>query len=204
MAATLLVILLGAELPSGAPGGINPYKACPINGQPFQPGWKYCPWHGTRIGTELAPRAIADRDPVQTVLAFFEAYRRADRQGMEEVLDMETILGEWIGASLDRWEGLSPNLRALMRKQDVPKEMAQALSPIVLDILTSNEMRETFPPEVVRLEDLLKLYYVQQADDLAWLNPSRLVVNEGFAAQRFHLRKKDGHWVITRMPFFPE
>jgi hypothetical protein len=65
-------------------------------------------------------------------------------------------------------------------------------------------MRETFPPEVVRLEDLLKLYYVQQADDLAWLNPSRLVVNEGFAAQRFHLRKKDGHWVITRMPFFPE
>jgi len=114
-------------------------------------------------------------------------------------------MGEWIGASLDRWEGLSPNLRAVMRNQDVPKEMAQALNPIVLDILTSPEMRETFPPDVVRLDDLLKFYYLQVDGDRAWLNPSRIMeVGGSFAAQRFHLRKSDGHWVITRMPFFPE
>jgi len=205
-AALLLGVLLGAELPSAAPGpgAVNPYKACPISGQAFQPDWKYCPWHGARIGTEVAERPIPERDPVQTVLAFFDAYRKADRQSMVEVLDLETIMGEWIGQSLDRWEGLSPSLRGLMREQEVPKEMAQALSAIVLDILTSKAMRETFPPEALRLEDLLKAYYVQQDGDRAWLNPSRLVPATGFAAQRFQLRKVDGHWVIIRMPFFPE
>jgi len=183
-------------------GGVNPYKACPINGQPFQSDWKYCPWHGALIGTEVVDRPIPVRDPVQTVVAFLEAYRSADRQSMSEVLDLETILGAWIDESLGRWAGLPPSLLALMRKQAAPR-MAQALAPIVLDTLTSKEMQEAFPPDVGRPEDLVKLYYPQVDGDNARLNPTRIATGS-FAAQSFFLHKKDGRWRIVRMPFFPE
>jgi hypothetical protein len=91
-----------------------------------------------------------------------------------------------------------------MKEQAAPR-MAQILTPIVLDILTSEEMRKTFPPDIVRPEDLLKLYYLQVDGDRAWLNPSRLLpAGSSFAAQRFELRRKDSRWFIIRMPFFPE
>jgi hypothetical protein len=208
-AATLLGVLLGGGLSPTAPGAhaagvgsINPHEACPINGQPFQPGWEYCPWHGARIGTEVASRPIPVRDPVQTVVAFLEAYRKGDRQSMSEVLGLDAILGVWIDESLSRWQGLSPSLLSLMKRQAAPR-MTEALAPIVLDILTSKEMRETFPPDVGRPEDLVKLYYPQVDGDSARLNPTR-IASGSFAAQSFFLQRKDGHWVIIKMPFFPE
>ena len=206
LAAALAVVLVAAERPGSVK--LNPYKYCPINGRPFQPDWKYCPWHGKRIGTERAPGPVPYRDPKETVLAFFQAYRDAEKdpigaqQVMLQVLDLKSILSEWLTASLDRWDGVPAELRRLMKEQAVP-EMAEALVPIVLNILTSPEMREAYRPEGGLTQDFLKLYYLQVEGDRARLNPSsRLLARGSFAAQTFHLRKKDGHWVITRMPFF--
>lgn len=206
----LAVALVGADRPATAGGSAkaNTYKRCPINGRPFQPDWKYCPWHGELIGTGQPPRPIPYRDPKETVLAFFQAYREAEKnpaqaqQVMLEVLDLESILSEWVAGSLDRWEGLPTKLSRLMKEQAVP-EMAQAMVPIVLNILTSPEMREVYTPQGGLTQDFLKLYYLQVEGDRARLNPSsRLLPRGSFAAQTFYLRKKEGRWVIIRMPFF--
>jgi hypothetical protein len=184
---------------------VNPFTHCPINGRPFEDGWKYCPWHGRRIGTEFKPRDTSDWGPQETVVAFSEAYRRGDGATMAAVLDLETVLSDWITASLGRWEGLPEKIGTLMQEQAVP-EMAEAMAPTVLRILTSPEIRTVYQPESMVTDNLLKFYYVREEGDRAWLHPrpGRWTSAAPFAPQTFRLRKKAGHWVITHMPFFEE
>ena len=144
--------------------------------------------------------------PGQTVLAFFEAYGKAVRQTMEEVLDLQSVLGEWIADSMDRWEGVPKHLRTMMKRDAVP-QMTEAMTPIVLDILTSKQMLEAFPARLnISYELLRQSYHLEQSRDEASLNMAGLIIRQSdfkdFAAQRILLRRKDGHWVITRMPFF--
>lgn len=210
-----LLALLGADAPrsQSPPGSASPGHNCGGYDRVLEPGWRFCPWCGHQVQTEVGERSIPDRDPWQTVLAFFEAYSGAEenpeaaRQVMGEVLDLESILGEWVTGSLDRWEGLPPKLRGLMRRQAAP-EMARAMTPIVLDILTSKQMLEAYPPLAGISYGLLRQSYWLDEDehgDRAWLNASSVVRRTDFAdfaAHRIHLRRKEGRWVITRIPFF--
>jgi len=196
----LLFALVAGSVSSAPVEKLNPFTHCPINGKPFAPDWKFCPWHGTRIGAEVARRDIPERTPKETVLAFFQAYQKGDRQGMADVLDLESILEDWLSESLGRWKGLPPELQELMSGGAAP-QMAEALAPIVLDILASREMRETYRTSTEIIGKALAQYEVQEEGDRARLNPRSLVMRD-FASQRFYLRKKDGHWVITRLPFF--
>ena len=126
---------------------------------------------------------------------------------MGEVLDLESILGDWVTQSVDSWEGLPTQLRGLMRRQAAP-EMARAMTPIVLNILTSKQMLEAYPAQTGISYELLRQSYWLDEDeqgDRAWLNASSVVRRTDFAdfaAHRIHLGRKQGRWVITRIPFF--
>ncbi len=201
----LLPVLLGsgvAQSPSPT-ASVDLSRPCSFCDRLLEPEWRYCPWCGRRVHAES--RAVPDRDPWQTVLAFFEAYSKADRDTMEEVLDLQSVLGEWIADSMDRWEGVPDKLRAMMKRDALP-QMAEAIAPVVLDILTSKQMLEAFPARVnISYELLRQSYHLEQSGDEASLNMSGLVRRgdfADFAAQRILLRRKDDHWVITRMPFF--
>jgi len=180
---------------------------CPVCGDEVEEGWSYCAWCGARLAPPVPTESDQDRDPKETVLAFFQAYRKAERdpegarRDMDEVLDLESILGEWIGASLERWEGLSSGLRGLMRRRALPR-MAKAMAPIVLELLTSSEMLKTYPPDIEITHDFLKPYKLVIKDERASLYPpSWMVGRGGFAEHTFELSKKGGSWRIIKMPF---
>jgi len=203
----LLLPLLGSGVAQSRPprAAVELSRTCPVCKHALEPGWRYCPWCGQRVQAASPSRPAPDRDPWQTVLAFFEAYGESDRQTMEEVLDLQSILSDWIAESMESWEGVPRDLRTMMKRDAVPR-MAGAVTPIVLDILTSKQMLEAFPARVnISYELLRQSYYLDQTGDRASLNMAGLVKQSeiaDFAAQRILLRRKDNHWVITRMPFF--
>jgi len=200
----VVLLLLGADAPQRQlpPGRTSPSEYCASCEGPLEPQWRYCPWCGERIDRTPGPRqATSPLDPKETVLAFFEAYQKQDRRAMAEVLDLGSVLSEWINKSLDRWEGLPKDLLELMRERAV-SQMAEALSPVVLEILTSDEMLRSYRPPAEVTYDFLKPYNEKIEGQQAWLYPNYRIVRVGsFADHTFYLRKKNGRWVIIRLPF---
>jgi hypothetical protein len=191
------LLALGAG--SAGPDG-NAEPKCPKCGREMAPEWLYCPFDGTSLEQ---PASIGGLKPKGVLLEFYKAYARGDRATIAATVDLDAIIAAMVASGLDRVKDLSPEMRGVLRKY-LAKEAPRVLKPLVLDVITSREMRREYtPPEDLspKLVDLMyKTEMVGEADTEAHLVPTKGVTGADPLGQVIILKKVEGRWLIHRLP----
>lgn len=164
------------------------------NGRAIDPTWRYNPWTGEAIDRD---EDVPDRTPVEVLRAFFDGYRRRDKEVIGDCLALERILADIVNQGIDRTEGLTPKVRKVLKEKMV-KESTRRLAPVVLDVMVSPEMMKEYPPPDRKdIAMIGRLYKQEVIGDTA-----RLIPGSGLqkGADIIVLERIDGRWKITRLP----
>jgi len=155
-------------------------------------GWKFCPFDGTAVGP--APVGAVDDTPQEVLLKFFKAYRDGNSDGIERTLDLQGIVSTMVRRGVD---DIGPEgVRSVLRK-DFADEAARAIVPVILRVLTSEEMRKEYPipDELLHQKTISMTYRLEKSPGRATLVPA---VRNIAAPVRF--RRREDRWVIAAFP----
>lgn len=154
--------------------------------------WKFCPFDGAGVAT--APVSASDDTPQEVLLKFFEAYRDGDAQGIAQTLDLQGIVSTMIRRGVD---DIGPEgVRSVLRK-DFSDDASRAIVPVILRVLTSEEMREKYPipGELLHARAINMTYRLEKSLGKATLAPAVRGI-----ATPVHFRQRNDHWVIAEFP----
>ena len=188
----LLAVLAATALADPATDSDEP--ASNGNGRAIDPTWRYNPWTGEAIDRD---EDVPDRTPVEVLRAFFDGYRRRDKEVIGDCLALERILADIVNQGIDRTEGLTPKVRKVLKEKMV-KESTRRLAPVVLDVMVSPEMMKEYPPPDRKDIAMIDRLYKQEVIG----DTARLIPGSGLqkGADIIVLERIDGRWKITRLP----
>lgn len=154
--------------------------------------WKFCPFDGTPVAPP--PLGAPGDTPQQVLLNFFKAYREGDADGIAQTLDLQGIVSEMIRRGVD---DIGPEgVRSVLRK-DFADDAARAIAPVILRVLTSDQMRKEYPiPDGFLHAKAIEITYrLEKSPGKATLVPA---VRNVAAPVRF--RRHRDRWVIAEFP----
>jgi len=189
---TVLSVVLAVLAGGTARGEEGGTATCPACGAQMDASWKYCPFDGMPVGP--APLGAPDDTPQEVLLKFFKAYRDGDADGIQRTLDLQGIVSTMIRRGVD---DIGPEgVRSVLRK-GFADDAARAIVPVILKVLTSEEMRKEYPipGQLLHEKTINVTYRLEERAGKATLVPA---VRSIAAPVRF--RRSNDRWVIAEFP----
>ena len=189
-----IVTLSAVTLVCALAWGQDVERECPICARAMQAEWRFCPYDGTSlVQTPLGP---SDDEPQEVLLKFFQAYHDGDAQGIAGTLDLEGIVAGVIRKGVDEIE--AEGVRSVLAR-DFADQAARAIVPVILGVLTCDEMRQQYPipEEFLHPKAISAVYRTEKSPGKARLVPLRAL------GSPVVLRKRHDRWMIAEFPVMP-
>ena len=175
--------------------GSKAIKVCPKCAREMQADWKYCPYHGALLKTlQTKPAKAVIKEPKEVLYSFLQAISSGDKSGIRQTIDVKGIVETILSHGIEKLK--IPKKRMAYLKREFVPEAAKRLKSLILDVLVSQEIKDTIKG-ISLSKGEFDLLFEQEITG----NTARVFAADPSSSEEVFFRRiADGRWQITRFP----